>query len=180
MNLHINKKFNLVSRYLLPSIYLSTSQFPIGTLELLGFVNCYLKDNNKSLDNCLLLIFQPSIEIYTGEKWRYFIEMITKNNGLVEIVEYDLDNRIFGFWMKISDRFKDKLIIPFKRGKYSLFPEDYKNLLTDYEKKVCKKDIILQKQKENYLLLKEGYLNNIELEEIPSLERDLLFNYKKQ
>jgi len=182
MNLHLkkNNKFNLVSKYLLPSIYLSPSQFPIETLKLLGFVDCYLKDEYKSLDNCVLLVFQPSIEVYEGEKWNYFIQMISKNNGLMEIVEYDIEDRIFGFWMKMHEKFKDKLIKPFEKGEYSKFPEDYKNILGEYEKKVCKKDIVLQRQKEKDLLLREGYLNNVELDEIPSLEKDLLFNYKKE
>ncbi len=141
MNLHARKgkKHNLASRYLLPSIYLSSNQFPIIMLGILGFVDCYLEDDVKSIDNCLLLIFQPSVEVYEGEKWTYFIAMMSKNNGLIEVVEYDLNSRIFGFWMKMHEKFHNKLIIPFKKGKYSLFPEDYKNLLADYEKKISKK-----------------------------------------
>lgn len=168
-NLHSkkgNKRYNLTSRFLLPSIYLSSTQFPITVLELLGFVDSYLEDDNKSIDNCLLLIFQPSKEIYEGEKWTYFIAMITKNNGLIEIVEYDLENRIFGFWMKMHEKFQNKLIFAFRRGMYSSFPSDYIQFLSEKEKKICKLDKNYKKELSLYLNVDEKYL--MELESIPS------------
>lgn len=179
MNLHARKKhkWNLASRFLIPAIYLSSNQFPLSTLELLGFVDSYLEDDSKSIDNCLLLIFQPSREIYESEKWTYFIAMISRNNGLIEIVEYSLEDRIFGFWMKMHEKFHNKLIFAFRKGKYSYFPEDYKQLLAPLEKAICKKDKTLQAKKEIELGLKEGFLSNLELENVPS-ELDIKFTLK--
>lgn len=180
-NLHSkkgNKRYNLTSRFLLPSIYLSSTQFPITVLELLGFVDSYLEDDNKSIDNCLLLIFQPSKEIYESEKWTYFIAMISKNNGLIEIVEYNLEDRIFGFWMKMHEKFNNKLIFAFKKGKFSHFPEDYKQLLAPHERAVCKKSKELQAKKEIELGLNEGFLENLELESVPSIT-DIKFSLKQ-
>lgn len=177
MNLHArkDKKWSLCSRYLLPSIYLSSNQFSLELLEILGFVDSYLEDDNKSIDSCLLLIFQPSKEIYESEKWTYFITSMSKNIGLIELVEYDVGNRIFGFWMLMRDG--ERLIYQFKRGKYSLFPEKYIPLLMDREKKVCKKDNEYRIKKEKELGLREGYLLNMELESIPE-EKDYKFTLK--
>lgn len=176
MNLHSrkNKKWNLTTRYLLPSVNLSSNQFSLELLEILGFVNCYIEDEKKSIDNCLLLVFQPSKEMYESEKWTYFMAMITKKDGLIEVVEYDLDNRIFGFWLKIWEKFGDNLIFTFKKGKYSLFSDYYKQFLSPHERGICKKDKLLQYKKELDLGLNEGYLDNIELESIPDNE-DLKF-----
>lgn len=180
MNLHNKKvKYNLTSKYLLPSIYLDSSKFPISTLELLGFVNCYLEDLTYKTDNTLILIFQPSVHIYNSEKWSLFMDMISRNNGLLNIIEYDLEHRIFGFQMKINSTYADKLAPPFKLGKYSLFPLNYIQFLGLDQQKVCKKDIGYRIALEKRLGLKEGFLIDMELEDVPE-EKDVLFNYKKE
>lgn len=178
MNLHSREaKWNLTTKYLLPSVNLSSNTFPFETLRILGFVNCYLEDDKKSIDNCILLVFQPSIEIFESEKWDLFIKMMSKKDGLIEIVDYETEYRIFGFWLKIWEKFGNSIIFEFRKGKYSRFPENYKQFLNTNEKGVCKKDKVLQYKIEMDLGLDEGYLDNIELEGIPQ-EKDIKFTLK--
>jgi len=167
MNLHAKyNKYNLCTLYLMPSINIPNPPYTIEKLKYMGFNNCFLEDENKSIDNCILLVFQPSVEIYNSDNWTMFVQALKYRSNLIEIVDYG--NRITGFWFKIEERFGNNLTYYFKRGLFSKFPQSYKSYLKGKTKKVVDKSKEYQEYLENELLLPEGILNNTELEEVPS------------
>lgn len=172
MNLHVGNKTNLCTHFLLPSINLPNNIYSWERLVYMGFINCYITDSNSNnvFPNCILLVFQPSMEIYENGQWSKLVEAFKYRENLVEIVEYPY--RITGFWFKIEERFGQNLIIVFKKGKYSKFPDSYKKYLSGKYIQIVNKAKNYQEYLEKELNLKQGTLDDIELESIPQ-EKDL-------
>ena len=167
MNLHAKySKYNLCTLYLMTAVNIPNPPYTIEKLKYMGFNNCFLEDENKSIENCILLVFQPSIEIYNSDNWGIFIEALKYRSNLIEIVNYN--DRITGFWFKIEERFGNNLTYYFRKGKFSSFSQYYKSFLKGKVKQVVDKDKNYQNYLENELNLPEGILDNTELEEVPS------------
>jgi len=170
MNLHVGRKEipDIGTRMLLPGIMFSSNDLSIDRLNLMGYVGLYLEDgvNNKKHPQCVLLIFQTSEELIENGKWSLFVEVLKMRDNLIDIIEYG--ERIFGFWYRIdTDRFGDRLIYWYSKGKYSKFPMNYIKYLGNYEKRIAYKDKKLQKQLEELYNVDEGILDEVELERVP-------------
>lgn len=178
VNLHeYYAKYNLASKFLLPSLLLDDRIVSFDKLKLLGFIGVFLYDetegNVRYFPNSLLIILNPSVS-FKELHWESVLELFKKYPNFIEYIEYD--EYIYGIWFKIHDKFGNNLRNLFKLGKYSEFPASYIMFLTENAKKVCKQDAGLQKEKEKELGLEEGDLNGAELASIPNRE-DYVFKY---
>lgn len=175
INLHVYyPPYNRTTLYLLPSILLSLEEH---ILKKVGFINCFLEHDFdvSKYENCIVLVFQPSKSVFEGDIWESFNNVVKNRKNLINIVEYDGFNRIFGFWFKIDERFGRKLIFNFKNGYYSNFPDNYCPFLHVKRKMVVTKDPKYITELANRLGIKEEILEGMELDDVPK-EHDYLFN----
>lgn len=172
-------KFSYTSRFLLPSIDLNEKISDYELLRRMGMINIFLYDKTEGFaeyhPNSLLLIFNPSVSFYE-EHWEDFSNLIKSYPNF--ICENYYDYCIYGYWMRIHNKFGDRLRYLVKLGKFSLFPKNYVTFLHENEQKICNRDYNFQKRLEIRLGLKEGSLDDKELASIPDKE-EYTFKYIK-
>lgn len=172
-------KHSLASLYLLPSLMLNPKITDWDNLKRFGYLNLFLYDKTegfaKYYPNSLLIIMNPS-KSFRYEHWEDFSNIMKSYNNF--ICENYYDDYVYGYWMKINAIFGQDLRILFKQGKYSEFPKNYLTFLSENQKKVCNKDKTYQKNLEIRLGLKDGELDNCELDSKDSVE-NYTFRYIK-
>lgn len=161
-------KYSSATLFLLPSVKLSTRLTDYEALKRVGFVNLMLYDETEGFQefykDSLLLLFNPSIN-FKNQYWEEFVNVMKNYPNFITLNDYGY--LCYGIWMKM---YFPEVKTLFKLGKYSKFPPQYVKLLDDREQKICKMDANYRYGLEKSLLLDEGFLENIELSDIPTKE----------
>jgi hypothetical protein len=182
----IKPKFNQTSLYLFPSIKLESIVNSFNILSEKGFINLYSYYEKLPIEYCLHLVFNPPLS--KVEEFEFLLKKFKKLSTFVE--ETKLDENVYIISVIIDDIHKN-VFYPFINGQYSKMGEKYANLFpfeTLNGKEIKRKEyhvithsIDLQKKLEVNLGLKEGILNNIELDEKIVLKKEILnYNYIKR
>ncbi len=181
------EKWNRTLLYLLPALNLQGNALSFEVLKRMGLTSGFIenKESNTDFKDCLWLIFQPSRS--SEEKWHLFNGVFSQLDTF--LVEEFYGNRIIA----VCFRFKSEYFgidEVFKTGKYSLIPQIFKgyekhfiigkNPLEQYY--VLMSDENYRMGKEMEYLLPKNLLKGVELDEIPHIDKDIIFsldNYRK-
>ena len=182
----IKPKLNQSSKYLFPSLKLEKVTKDFKVLTDLGFINLYSYYKELPIEYCIHLVFNPA-----KSRLLEFEELLDKFRSLSTFVNLTkLDDNVYCISLMMYEEFR-YVFYPFINGSYrkmgvkyaSLFP--YTQVSSDtkvYSKyfHVITHSEYLQNKMEVDLGIKEGTLDELELDSKIELEKEILnYNYIK-
>lgn len=182
----VKPKLNQTSSYLFPSIKLERVVQDFKVLEEIGFINLYSYFDKIELEYCLHILFNPPIS-----KLEEFDKILDKFKQLTTFVEITkLDENVYVISLVMFEEYR-QIFYPFINSEYTKlgikYAERFKigeiNGQNTYSKHyhIITHSEFLQDKLERDLGLKQGFLNNIELDKKIDLQQEILnYNYIKQ
>lgn len=180
---YLHRRRNRASLYLFPLIYDDLNITPLNvTKEENGFkmLNLFIGDNNKEEYEQGHLFMLVKIFDYENPNFKLFIAGLKGNPLFKEY--YNIDTHLIMLVFDVSDESK-KIVNYFIRGKYSLFPDFYKeyfpkdfsqNIKSQYN--ILTKNNLLKHKIEQDLNIKLS--SEAELDDKPYLEEEI-FRYER-
>ena len=181
----IKPKLNQTSSYLFPSIKLERVVQDFKVLEEIGFINLYSYFDKIELEHCLHILFNPAKSKL--EEFEKILDKFKQLNTFVEITK--LDENVYVISLIMFEEFK-YIFYSFINSEYTKlgvrYAERFKigetNGQNTYSKHyhIITHSEFLQDKLERDLLLKQGFLDNIELDKKIDLQQEILnYNYIK-